>query len=113
MAGAMTPTEVLLMKACLFVKLFPCALMGRTATSALFAARFPIFRSSPAAGLRIKMQRITSPELRHWRRKELIPRESMLLHKPDRIRERPAASPVSKRPRRLAETSSVASQNPY
>jgi 2-dehydro-3-deoxyphosphogluconate aldolase/(4S)-4-hydroxy-2-oxoglutarate aldolase len=110
MAGAMTPTEVLSgwKAGSDFVKLFPCALIG--ADSYIRALRRPFPDIPLIAGGGITQQNAAHYLLAGASAlsvgKELIPRESMLLHKPDRIREltRRFASIVKTSRTRLAET---------
>ncbi len=112
MAGAMTPTEVLSgwKAGSDFVKLFPCALIG--ADSYVRALRRPFPDIPLIAGGGITQQNAAHYLLAGAAAlsvgKELIPRESMLLHKPDRIREltRRFASIVKSSRARLAEAQS-------
>lgn len=112
MAGAMTPTEVLngWKAGSDFIKLFPCALMGADSYVRALRRPFPHIRLIAGGG-------ITQQNAAHYLLagaaaisigKELIPVESMLLHKPDRIREltRRFASIVKASRARLAETQS-------
>lgn len=91
MAGAMTPTEVLTARkaGADFVKLFPCSLIGGDNYIRALRRPFPDIPLIAGGG-------ITQQNAAHYLLagaaalsvgKELIPRESMLLHKPDRIRE--------------------------
>lgn len=91
MAGAMTPTEVLTAwkAGSDFVKLFPCALMGGENYIRALRRPFPDIPLLAGGG-------ITQQNAAHYLLagasalsigKDLIPRESMLLHKPERIRE--------------------------
>ena len=114
MAGAMTPTEVLLgwKAGSDFMKLFPCSLIG--ADSYVRALRRPFPDIPLVAGGGITQQNAAHYLLAGAAAlsigKELIPRESMLLHKPDRIREltRRFASIVRTSRARLAEAQSQA-----
>jgi 2-dehydro-3-deoxyphosphogluconate aldolase/(4S)-4-hydroxy-2-oxoglutarate aldolase len=91
MAGAMTPSEIMnASKAGAdFVKLFPCSLIG--ADNYVRALRRPFPDIPLIAGGGITQQNAAQYLLAGASAlsigKELIPRESMLLHKPDRIRE--------------------------
>jgi 2-dehydro-3-deoxyphosphogluconate aldolase/(4S)-4-hydroxy-2-oxoglutarate aldolase len=91
MAGAMTPSEVQngWKAGADFVKLFPCSLIG--ADSYVRALRRPFPDIPLIAGGGITQQNAAHYLLAGASAlsigKELIPRESMLLHKPDRIRE--------------------------
>jgi 2-dehydro-3-deoxyphosphogluconate aldolase/(4S)-4-hydroxy-2-oxoglutarate aldolase len=91
MAGAMTPSEVqnAWKAGSDFVKLFPCSLIG--ADSYIRALRRPFPNIPLIAGGGITQQNAAHYLLAGASAlsigKELIPRESMLLHKPDRIRE--------------------------
>jgi 2-dehydro-3-deoxyphosphogluconate aldolase/(4S)-4-hydroxy-2-oxoglutarate aldolase len=91
MSGALTPTEIwAAWKAGSdFVKVFPCALVGGDNYIRTLRRPFPDIRLIAGGG-------ITQQNAAHYLLagaaalsvgKELIPRESMLLHKPDRIRE--------------------------
>ena len=91
MAGALTPTEVLTAykAGSDFVKLFPCSLVGGDNYVRALRRPFPDIPLIAGGG-------ITQQNAAHYLLagasalsigKELIPRESMLLHKPDRIRE--------------------------
>ena len=109
MAGAMTPTEVMngWKAGSDFVKLFPCSLIG--GDSFIRALRRPFPDVPLVAGGGITQQNAAHYLLAGAAAlsigKELIPRESMLLHKPDRIREltRRFASIVKISRARLAE----------
>lgn len=90
-SGALTPTEILnAWKAGSdFVKVYPCSLIGGEAYIRSIRRPFPDIRLIPGGG-------ITQQNASHYLLagaaalsigKELIPNESMLLHKPDRIRE--------------------------
>jgi 2-dehydro-3-deoxyphosphogluconate aldolase / (4S)-4-hydroxy-2-oxoglutarate aldolase len=109
MAGAMTPSEVQngWKAGSDFVKLFPCSLIGADSYVRALRRPFPEVRLVAGGG-------ITQQNAAHYLLagasalsigKELIPRESMLLHKPDRIREltRRFASIVRSTRARLAE----------
>jgi len=91
MAGALTPTEILAAwkAGSDFVKVFPCSLVGADNYIRTLRRPFPDILLIPGGG-------ITQQNAAHYILagasalsigKELIPRESMLLHKPDRIRE--------------------------
>jgi len=91
MAGAMTPTEVLAAwkAGSDFVKIFPASLVGGDNYIRALRRPFPDIPLIAGGG-------VTQQNAAHYLLagasalsvgKELIPRESMLLHKPDRIRE--------------------------
>jgi 2-dehydro-3-deoxyphosphogluconate aldolase/(4S)-4-hydroxy-2-oxoglutarate aldolase len=91
MAGALTPTEILngWKAGADFVKIFPCSLMGGDNYIRALRRPFPDIPLIAGGG-------VTQQTAAHYLLagasalsvgKELIPRESMLLHKPDRIRE--------------------------
>jgi 2-dehydro-3-deoxyphosphogluconate aldolase/(4S)-4-hydroxy-2-oxoglutarate aldolase len=91
MSGALTPTEILsAWKAGSdFVKIFPCSLIGGDNYIRTLRRPFPDIPLIAGGG-------VTQQNAAHYILagasalsvgKELIPRESMLLHKPDRIRE--------------------------
>jgi 2-dehydro-3-deoxyphosphogluconate aldolase / (4S)-4-hydroxy-2-oxoglutarate aldolase len=91
LGGALTPTEILhAWKAGSdFVKIFPCSLVGADNYIRALRRPFPDIPLMPGGG-------VTQQNAAHYLLagasalsvgKELIPRESMLLHKPDRIRE--------------------------
>lgn len=91
MAGALTPTEILnAWKAGSdFVKVFPCSLVGSDNYIRAIRRPFPDIPLIAGGG-------VTQQNAAHYLLagasalsigKELIPRESMLLHRPDRIRE--------------------------
>lgn len=109
MAGALTPTEVLNARkvGSDFVKLFPCSLIGGDSYIRALRRPFPDIPLIAGGG-------ITQQNAAHYLLagasalsigKELVPRESMLLHKPDRIREltRRFASIVRSSRARMAE----------
>jgi 2-dehydro-3-deoxyphosphogluconate aldolase/(4S)-4-hydroxy-2-oxoglutarate aldolase len=110
MAGAMTPTEVLTAwrAGADFVKIFPCSLVG--GDNYIRALRRPFPDIPIMAGGGINQQNAAHYLLAGATAlsigKELIPRESMLLHKPDRIREltRRFASIVKSTRARIAES---------
>ncbi|HKM67225.1 MAG TPA: bifunctional 4-hydroxy-2-oxoglutarate aldolase/2-dehydro-3-deoxy-phosphogluconate aldolase [Candidatus Acidoferrum sp.] len=91
MSGALTPTEMLnAWKAGAdFVKIFPCSLVG--ADNYIRALKRPFPDIPMIAGGGVNQQNAAHYLLAGVAAlsvgKELIPRESMLLHKPDRIRE--------------------------
>lgn len=91
MSGALTPTEILTAwkAGSDFVKVFPCSLVGGDNYIRALRRPFPDILLVPGGS-------ITQQNAAHYLLagasalsvgKELIPRESMLLHKPDRIRE--------------------------
>jgi 2-dehydro-3-deoxyphosphogluconate aldolase / (4S)-4-hydroxy-2-oxoglutarate aldolase len=91
MSGALTPTEIhnAWKAGSDFVKVFPCSLIGGDNYIRSLRRPFPNIPLIPGGG-------ITQQNASHYLLagasalsigKELIPRESMLLHKPDRIRE--------------------------
>jgi 2-dehydro-3-deoxyphosphogluconate aldolase/(4S)-4-hydroxy-2-oxoglutarate aldolase len=91
MAGALTPTEIhaAWKGGSDFVKIFPCSLMGGDNYIRTLRRPFPDILLIPGGG-------VTQQNAAHYVLagasalsvgKELIPPESMLLHKPDRIRE--------------------------
>jgi 2-dehydro-3-deoxyphosphogluconate aldolase / (4S)-4-hydroxy-2-oxoglutarate aldolase len=91
MAGALTPTEILAAwkAGSDFVKVFPCSLVGGDNYIRTLKRPFPDIPLIAGGG-------VTQQNAAHYLLagvtalsvgKELIPRESMLLHKPDRIRE--------------------------
>jgi 2-dehydro-3-deoxyphosphogluconate aldolase/(4S)-4-hydroxy-2-oxoglutarate aldolase len=90
-AGALTPTEVLAAwkAGSDFVKVFPVSLVG--GDNYIRALRRPFPDVSLIAGGGVTQQNATQYLLAGAVAlsvgRELIPRESMLLHKPDRIRE--------------------------
>lgn len=109
MAGALTPSEVLSARKAGsdFVKLFPCSLIGGDSYVRALRRPFPDIPLIAGGG-------ITQQNAAHYLLagasalsigKELIPHESMLLHKPDRIREltRRFASIVRSSRARIAE----------
>jgi 2-dehydro-3-deoxyphosphogluconate aldolase / (4S)-4-hydroxy-2-oxoglutarate aldolase len=109
MAGALTPSEVLTARKAGsdFVKLFPCSLIGGDSYVRALRRPFPDIPLIAGGG-------ITQQNAAHYLLagasalsigKELIPHESMLLHKPDRIREltRRFASIVRSSRARIAE----------
>ncbi len=91
MCGALTPTEILTAwkAGSDFVKIFPCSLVGGDNYIRTLRRPFPEISLIAAGG-------VTQQNAAHYLLagasalsvgKELIPRESMQLHKPDRIRE--------------------------
>jgi len=109
MAGALTPTEILAAwkAGSDFVKVFPCSLVGSDNYIRALRRPFPDIPLIAGGG-------VTQQNAAHYLLagasalsvgKELIPRESMLLHKPDRIREltRRFATIVKSTRARLAE----------
>ncbi|MFI5097292.1 MAG: bifunctional 4-hydroxy-2-oxoglutarate aldolase/2-dehydro-3-deoxy-phosphogluconate aldolase [Candidatus Acidiferrales bacterium] len=115
-AGAMTPTEVLAAwkAGSDFVKIFPVSLVG--GDNYIRALRRPFPDIPLIAGGGVTQQNAAYYLLAGVSAlsvgKELIPRESMLLHKPDRIREltRRFATIVRSTRARMAETQSQAAQ---
>jgi 2-dehydro-3-deoxyphosphogluconate aldolase / (4S)-4-hydroxy-2-oxoglutarate aldolase len=110
MSGALTPTEILTAwkAGSDFVKVYPCSLIGGDHYIRSLRRPFPDIRFIPGGG-------ITQQNAAHYVLagaaalsigKELIPNESMLLHKPDRIREltRRFAGIVKTARARIAET---------
>ncbi len=110
MAGAMTPTEVLAAwkAGSDFVKIFPASLVG--GDNYIRALRRPFPEIPLIAGGGVTQQNAAYYLLAGVSAlsvgKELIPRESMLLHKPDRIREltRRFATIVKSTRARIAES---------
>jgi 2-dehydro-3-deoxyphosphogluconate aldolase / (4S)-4-hydroxy-2-oxoglutarate aldolase len=109
MAGALTPSEVLSARKAGsdFVKIFPCSLIGGDSYIRALRRPFPDIPLIAGGG-------VTQQNAAHYLLagaaalsigKELIPHESMLLHKPDRIREltRRFASIVQSSRARIAE----------
>lgn len=91
MSGALTPTEILAAwkAGADFVKVFPCSMVGGDNYIRTLRRPFPDIPLIAGGG-------VTQQNAAHYLLagaaalsigKELIPRESMLLHKPDRIRE--------------------------
>jgi 2-dehydro-3-deoxyphosphogluconate aldolase/(4S)-4-hydroxy-2-oxoglutarate aldolase len=117
MAGALTPTEILgAWKAGSdFVKVFPCSQVG--GDSYIRALRRPFPEVPLIAGGGITQQNAAHYLLAGASAlsvgKELIPRESMLLHKPDRIREltRRFAGIVKSTRARMAESQAQAAHS--
>jgi 2-dehydro-3-deoxyphosphogluconate aldolase/(4S)-4-hydroxy-2-oxoglutarate aldolase len=91
LSGGLTPTEVLAAwkAGADFVKIFPCSLVG--ADNYIRALKRPFPDIPMIAGGGVNQQNAAHYLLAGVEAlsigKELIPRESMLLHKPDRIRE--------------------------
>jgi 2-dehydro-3-deoxyphosphogluconate aldolase / (4S)-4-hydroxy-2-oxoglutarate aldolase len=91
MSGALTPTEILAAwkAGADFVKIFPCSVIG--GDSYIRALRRPFPDVPLVAGGGVTQQNAAHYLLAGAAAlsigKEIIPRESMLLHKPDRIRE--------------------------
>jgi 2-dehydro-3-deoxyphosphogluconate aldolase/(4S)-4-hydroxy-2-oxoglutarate aldolase len=109
MSGALTPTEILSASkaGADFVKIFPCSMVGGDSYIRTLRRPFPDIPLIAGGG-------VTQQNAAHYLLagasalsvgKELIPRESMLLHKPDRIREltRRFAGIVKSTRARLAE----------
>lgn len=115
-AGALTPTEVLTARKAGsdFVKIFPCSMIG--GGNYIRALRRPFPDIPIMAGGGINQQNAAHYLLAGASAlsigKELIPRESMLLHKPDRIREltRRFASIVKSTRARMAESQAQVAQ---
>lgn len=116
MAGAMTPTEVLTAwkAGSDFVKIFPASLVG--GDNYIRALRRPFPEISLIAGGGVTQQNaayyLLAGACALSVGKELIPHESMLLHKPDRIREltRRFATIVRSTRARIAESQAQAAQ---
>ena len=112
MSGALTPTEILTAwkAGSDFVKVFPCSAVG--GESYIRALKRPFPQIPLIAGGGVTQQNASHYFLAGVAAlsigKELIPRESMLLHKPDRIREltRRFAAIVRSSRLRLAEPQS-------
>lgn len=91
LSGGLTPTEVLAARkaGADFVKIFPCSLVG--ADNYIRTLKRPFPDIPMIAGGGVNQQNAAHYLLAGVEAlsigKELIPRESMLLHKPDRIRE--------------------------
>jgi 2-dehydro-3-deoxyphosphogluconate aldolase / (4S)-4-hydroxy-2-oxoglutarate aldolase len=113
MSGALTPTEILTAwkAGSDFVKIFPCSLVGGDSYIRMLRRPFPDIPLIAGGG-------VTQQNAAHYLLagasalsvgKELIPRESMLLHKPDRIREltRRFAGIVKSTRARLTESQTV------
>lgn len=118
MSGALTPTEILAAwkAGSDFVKVFPCSMVGGDNYIRALRRPFPDIPLIAGGG-------VTQQNAAHYLLagvaalsvgKELIPRESMLLHKPDRIREltRRFATIVKSTRARLAEAQSQVAQIP-
>ncbi|MGC2767893.1 MAG: bifunctional 4-hydroxy-2-oxoglutarate aldolase/2-dehydro-3-deoxy-phosphogluconate aldolase [Candidatus Acidiferrum sp.] len=116
MSGALTPTEILTAwkAGADFVKIFPCSVVGGDNYIRALRRPFPDIPLIAGGG-------VTQQNAAHYLLagasalsvgKELIPRESMLLHKPDRIREltRRFAGIVRSTRARLAEASAQLAQ---
>jgi len=116
MAGALTPTEILAAwkAGSDFVKIFPCSLVG--GDNYIRALRRPFPDIPLIAGGGVTQQNAAQYLLAGAAAlsvgKELIPRESMLLHKPDRIREltRRFAAIVRSARARMAESHAQVTQ---
>jgi 2-dehydro-3-deoxyphosphogluconate aldolase/(4S)-4-hydroxy-2-oxoglutarate aldolase len=119
MAGALTPTEILAAwkAGSDFVKIFPCSLVGGDNYIRMLKRPFPDIPLIAGGG-------VTQQNAAHYLLagvaalsvgKELIPRESMLLHKPDRIREltRRFATIVKTTRARVAESQSQIAHSAY
>lgn len=117
MSGALTPTEILAAwkAGADFVKVFPCSLVGGDNYIRALRRPFPDVPLIPGGG-------VTQQNAAHYLLagacalsigKEIIPRESMLLHKPDRIREltRRFAGIVKSTRARLAEANALVTHN--
>jgi 2-dehydro-3-deoxyphosphogluconate aldolase / (4S)-4-hydroxy-2-oxoglutarate aldolase len=116
MSGALTPTEILAAwkAGADFVKIFPCSQVGGDSYIRTLRRPFPDILLIAGGG-------VTQQNAAHYLLagasalsigKELIPRESMLLHKPDRIREltRRFAGIVRSTRARLAEANAPLAQ---
>jgi 2-dehydro-3-deoxyphosphogluconate aldolase/(4S)-4-hydroxy-2-oxoglutarate aldolase len=116
MAGALSPTEVLAAwkAGSDFVKIFPCSLVG--GDNYIRALKRPFPDIALIAGGGVNQQNAAHYLLAGAAAlsvgKELIPRESMLLHKPDRIREltRRFATIVKTTRARMAEAQAQVAQ---
>jgi 2-dehydro-3-deoxyphosphogluconate aldolase/(4S)-4-hydroxy-2-oxoglutarate aldolase len=91
MAGALTPTEIHLAwkTGADYVKIFPSSLVGGENYLRALRRPFPDIRFIPGGGITQQnaAQYLLAGAVALSVGKELIPIESMLLHKPDRIRE--------------------------
>jgi len=116
MSGALTPTEILTAwrAGSDFVKIYPCSLLGGDSYIRSLRRPFPAIKLIPGGG-------VTQQNAAYYLLagasalsvgKELIPNESMLLHKPDRIREltKRFAGIVKSTRARLAEAHAQLSQ---
>jgi 2-dehydro-3-deoxyphosphogluconate aldolase / (4S)-4-hydroxy-2-oxoglutarate aldolase len=116
MSGALTPTEILTAwrAGADFVKIFPCSVVGGDNYIRALRRPFPDIPLIAGGG-------VTQQNAAHYLLagasalsigKELIPRESMFLHKPDRIREltRRFAGIVKSTRARLAEAQTQVAQ---
>jgi 2-dehydro-3-deoxyphosphogluconate aldolase/(4S)-4-hydroxy-2-oxoglutarate aldolase len=117
MAGALTPTEILAAwkAGSDFVKVFPCSQVGGDSYIRTLRRPFPEIPLIAGGG-------VTQQNAAHYLLagasalsvgKELIPQESMLLHKPDRIREltRRFAGIVKSTRARMAESQAQAAHS--
>jgi len=116
MSGALTPTEILAgwKAGSDFVKIFPCSMVGGDNYIRALKRPFPDIQLIPGGG-------VTQQNAAHYLLagssalsigNALIPKESMLLHKPDRIREltRRFAGIVKSTRARMAEAHSQLAQ---
>ena len=116
MAGALTPTEILAAwkAGADFVKVFPCSLVGGDNYIRALRRPFPDIPLIAGGGITQQnaAQYLLAGAVALSVGKELIPRESMLLHKPDRIREltRRFAGIVKSTRARLAESNAQVPQ---
>lgn len=116
MAGALTPTEILAAwkAGADFVKIFPCSLVGGDNYIRALRRPFPDIPLIAGGGITQQnaAQYLLAGAVALSVGKELIPRESMLLHKPDRIREltRRFAGIVKSTRARLAESNAQVPQ---
>ncbi|HEY2457246.1 MAG TPA: bifunctional 4-hydroxy-2-oxoglutarate aldolase/2-dehydro-3-deoxy-phosphogluconate aldolase [Candidatus Acidoferrum sp.] len=116
MAGALTPTEILAAwkAGSDFVKVFPCSLVGGDNYIRALKRPFPDIPFIAGGGVTQQnaSQYLLAGVAALSIGKEIIPRESMLLHKPDRIREltRRFATIVRSSRLRLAESQTQVAQ---
>lgn len=91
MSGALTPTEILAgwRAGADFVKIFPCSVIGGETYIRALRRPFPNIPLIPGGGVNQQnaAQYLLAGAAALSVGTELIPHESMLLHKPDRIRE--------------------------
>jgi 2-dehydro-3-deoxyphosphogluconate aldolase/(4S)-4-hydroxy-2-oxoglutarate aldolase len=119
MAGALTPTEILTAwkAGSDFVKVFPCSLVGGDNYIRTLRRPFPDIPLIAGGGVTQQnaAQYLLAGASALSIGKELIPRESMLLHRPDRIREltRRFAGIVKSTRARIAEAEAAQLANPH